>query len=119
MGDTIDSQVERETSSPLVKCTIASLVAATIFVSSSPDLAIKTVHFIYGDAIANAVCPKHSHSSDPPQIRYEYAQTQQLAESALKNYENSPRCNEELRRMDRNQNGIITEDEVIAYVRGK
>lgn len=118
MNETIDSKAGfgRRSGNGLlslmVGCAVVSVVA-TVGMSGQSGKVMKA----QSARMVNAVTSSFSESQNYS-MRYESVQAQQLADSAIRRYTGSKRDSERYR-MDKNQDGLITEDEVIGYVRAK
>lgn len=118
MNETIDSKAGfgRRSGMSLIELMIGCAVAATVAAVGMSGQSGRVMKE-QSARIVNAVTSVSSQSPSYS-IRYESVQAQQLADSAIRRYTGSKRDSERYR-MDKNQDGLITEDEVIAYVRAK
>ena len=117
MNKTIDSKAGfgRRSGMSLIELMVCGTIVSVVAAVGIPTLTRKTLTAVYSEKFVNEVTGV---KVEKPAIRFESYQVQQLADSAIRRYTGLKRDSERYR-MDKNQDGLITEDEVIGYVRAK
>lgn len=116
MNEAMHAKNSARSGMSLLELMVGCAVVSTVMAVGMPKLTRKIVTSVYGEEFVQEVV--EGKQVEKPAIRYESYQAKQLAVSAVRKIQYS-RHDAEYAKMDKNNDLVITEDEVISYVRSR